>query len=135
MKKLAIALGVLVLLAGAMGYNVWRANHEPVNSAPDPLQTGRIKLHSQLEQSKQLEAQVEKQNWNSAPQLRALVKAHEHRIEQLTGNSQANEILAYDHDSLDRLQKRITYLEEQEAEQPEEPQETPAPAPAATKAP
>ncbi len=119
MKKVAIALGVLVLLAAIVSFNVWRAAQEPVTRTPGLVETGRVQLHTQLDQAKKVESQAEKQDWNSPEALRSLIKGHEWRIEQLTGNKEAAEILAYDHDSIDRLDKRVQQLAElaeQEAE-------------------
>lgn len=119
MKKIiAIALGVLAVLIGVMIYNVERAISDPVTITPGPAETGRLELHSQLNQVKQQEAQIEKQSWSSAAQLRGLVKVHEHRIDQLTGNTAASEIFAYDHESIARLKKRIAELEAQQPEAP-----------------
>ena len=111
MMKIAIALGVVAVLVVAIGYNVWSAHQETVTSAPDALETGRQQLHSQLDEAKRLEAQIEKQGWGSAPQLRFLIEAHKQRIEKLAGNTQAGEIVAYDKDSISRLEKRIADLE------------------------
>jgi polyhydroxyalkanoate synthesis regulator phasin len=118
MMKIAIVLGVLAVLVAAIGYNVWSANQEPVTSILDPLETGRKQLHSQLEEAKRVEAQVEKQGWDSAPQLRFLIEAHKQRIEKLAGNTQAREIVAYDKDSISRLEKRIADLELQKTAEP-----------------
>jgi small-conductance mechanosensitive channel len=112
-KKIAIALGVLALLAVFILYNAWRAAVEPVKSPPDALETGRAQLHSQLEQAEQSEGQAEKQAWNSVPELAQLAKWHEHRVERLAGNSQGGVIVAYDRDSIARLQQRIADLAEQ----------------------
>lgn len=116
-KKIAIALGVLALLAGAMIYNLERAVQEPVTKTPGPVDEGRAKLHAQLVDAKQQESQLEKQAWNSIAQLHQLIDWHQQRIDKLTGNSQAGEILAYDQDAIARLQKRITDLEAQYAAQ------------------
>jgi hypothetical protein len=116
MKRiLVIAIGVLVLLATAMIYNVWRGNQEPVTRTPGPLEMGRTKLHQQLEEAQKAEAQAEQQSWDSAAALRRLIAGHQQRMEKLKGNTQAGEILAYDQQSVDRLEKRITDLAEQEA--------------------
>lgn len=115
MKKFAIALSIMALLSAVLAYNVWRASRDPVSSPPGPLEIGRQKLHAQLEESAQREAEIEKQDWNTVTLLQDLIKAHEHRIAQLTGNSQAGEILAHDHAAIERLQKRIAELQAQEA--------------------
>jgi hypothetical protein len=74
MRIVAIASGILVLFAAAMTYNIWHASNDPVTSTPGPLETGRTKLHQQLEEAKKTEAQVEKEAWDSAPALRGLIK-------------------------------------------------------------
>jgi hypothetical protein len=68
-----------------------------------------------IEEAKGAEGAVERQAWGSAPRLQVLIKGHEQRIEKLSGNSQAGEILAYDHESIVRLQKRIADLAAEEA--------------------
>jgi len=114
-KNIAIAFGVLLAaLAAFAGYNVWRAYEKPLTSTPGPLETSRAQLHSQLVQTRQYEGQLEKQAWNSSAQITKLIAWHQHRIEQLNGNSQAGEIVVYDRDSVTRLQNRITELAEQE---------------------
>jgi hypothetical protein len=116
MKRIfAIVLGLLVLFAAAMTYGVWRESQEPVSSPPGPLEMGRAQLHAQLEDARKLEVEVEKQDWNSPADLRRLIQGHEQRIEKLKDNSEAKEILAYDRDAVDRLQKRISALAEQQA--------------------
>ena len=116
MKRIvAIAVGFLALLVAAMSYNVWRASQEPVTSTPGPLETGRMHLHAQLEDARKIESQAEKQGWDSPAALRELIKGHEQRIEKLAGNSQAAEIVAYDRESINRLEKRIGELAEQQA--------------------
>lgn len=127
MKIFAIVLGVIALLVGVISYNVWRANHEPITSTPGAVDVGRQKLHAQLEQTKQTESQLEKENWNSIPQLRVLIKDHQDRITKLSGNKEAAEIVAYDHDSIARLEKRVTELEAQPPAAP--PSETGSEAP------
>jgi len=122
MKKLAIVLGVLVLIAGAVGYNLWRASREPIVITPGAYEVGRQKLHAQLEQSQQQEAQIEKQDWDSVTLLHALIGAHQQRIQKLTGNSQATEILAHDSDAIARIEKRIADLEAIRAAQPPPPE-------------
>ena len=121
MSKVAIALGVLVVLLIVGSYNVWRATEEPVLSKPTLLQIGRAQLHAQLLAAEDRESRIEKQDWNTTEKLRALVKAHQDRIEKLQGNPQAAEILAYDRGSVDRLQKRIADLETQQTSQPQTP--------------
>lgn len=122
MKKVAIAFGVLVgllaVLVGIVSYGVWSAEQTPIAKTPGAVETGRTKLHAQLEEAKQREAQFEKQDWNSPTALRELIKSHQQRIDQLTGDSQAAEILAYDRDSITRLEKRINDLAEQQSAQP-----------------
>ena len=112
MKYLLSALGLLVLLAAAfVSYGVWRAMAEPVYATPDAYEVGRAQLHSQLETAKKREAEFERQDWNSIIQLQGLIASHKHRMEKLAGNTQAAEILAYDHDSVTRLEARIADLE------------------------
>jgi hypothetical protein len=116
MKRIfAIVLGLLVLFAGALMYGVWRESLAPVSSPPGPLEVGRAQLHAQLDDARKVETQVEQQAWNSAVDLRRLIQGHEQRIEKLKDNPEAKEILAYDRDSVDRLQKRIAELAEQQA--------------------
>lgn len=116
MKRiLAIVFGLLALFAGAMMYGVWRESLEPVSSPPGPLEIGRAQLHAQLEDARKLETQVEKQGWNSSLDLRRMIQGHEQRIEKLKDNPEAKEILAHDRDAVDRLQKRIAELAEQQA--------------------
>jgi hypothetical protein len=118
MKKLTIAAAVLILLAGIASYNVWRANQDPVISPPSALDVGRQQLHAQLERSERHEAEIEKQDWNSVTLLRDLIKAHQDRMDKLSGNSQAGEILAHDRESVARIQARINDLITQEAAKP-----------------
>lgn len=132
MKKLfAIILGLLTLFAGAMMYGVWRESQEPVSSPPGPLELGRAHLHAQLEDARKLEIQLEKQGWNSSPDLRRLIQGHEQRIAKLKDNPEAKEILAYDREAVDRLQKRIADLAEQQAakaaDQQSQPEAQPEP--------
>lgn len=127
MRKFAIALCVVVVLVILGSYNVWRATEEPVISKPTLLQIGRAQLHAQLVAAEDREEKIETQDWNSADKLRALVKAHEDRIQKLAGNGQAVEILAYDRAAIDRLQKRIAELEAQQAAQPQGPDNTQPP--------
>lgn len=116
MKRIvAIALGVLVLLAAAMMLSVWRASQEPVAHTPGPLEIGRTELRAQLEDAKKIEAQTEQQDWNSTANLRVLIQGHQQRILKLKDNSQAAEIVAYDRDAITRLEKRITELAAQQA--------------------
>jgi hypothetical protein len=116
MKRLVgIGIGLLVLLAIGMVYSVWRASQEPVTRTPGPLESGRTQLGAQLEQAKATESAAEKQNWNSPAQLRALIEGHQQRLEKLKDNKEAAEIVAYDRDAIDRLDKRIAQIAEQEA--------------------
>jgi hypothetical protein len=116
MKKIfLISFGVLALFAVAMVYSVWRASQEPVTHTPGPLENGRAQLHAQLEQAKKTESAAEQQDWNSPDQLRALIDGHQQRAEKLKDNKEAAEIVAYDRDAVDRLQKRIAQIGEEEA--------------------
>ncbi|HWG19599.1 MAG TPA: hypothetical protein VG225_03650 [Terracidiphilus sp.] len=126
MKKLALALAVLILLAAAICYNVWRADQDPVTATPSPLETGRLQLHNQLLESEQRESEIEQQDWNTVTLLRDLIQAHQQRIDKLAGNTQAGEILAHDRDAIARIQSRIAELEAQQREQPA-PQQQPIP--------
>ena len=130
-----IVLGVLALLFIALMISVWHAVREPISPTPGPLETGRAQLHTQLEEAKTTESQAEQQAWNSAARLRALIDGHQQRIEKLKDNKEAAEIVAYDRDTVERLEKRLTDLAAQEAAraeaQKEAAQETakkPAPA-------
>ena len=118
-RFVAIGIGVMALLAFAMVYSVWRESQEPVTRTPGPLETGRIELHAQLEQAKKTESEAEKQNWNSPGKLHALIEGHRQRIEKLKDNKEAAEIVAYDRDAINRMEKRIAEIAEQEAAQAE----------------
>jgi len=115
MRIVAIAFGILAVLAAAMSYNIWHASKDPVIRTPGAFEAGRAQLHQQLEEAKKTEGEVEKEAWDSSPALRGLIKGHEQRIEKLTGNSEAAEILAYDQGSIERLEKRIAELAAQQA--------------------
>jgi hypothetical protein len=123
----AIVLGLLALFAATVMYGVWRESQEPVTATPGPLAMGRAQLHTQLEDAKKLETGVEQQDWNSAADLRRLIQGHEQRIEKLKDNAEAKEIVAYDRDAVDRLQKRIAALAEQQAAKAEEGESQPEP--------
>ncbi len=110
-KPLIISLAALAIVIAAVAINVWLANREPVVATPGPYEIGRQQLHAQLDVAKKREAQFEQQDWNSITLLRGLIAAHQQRIAKLDGNTQASEILAYDHDSITRLETRITELE------------------------
>lgn len=127
MRKFAIALAVLAVLAGIFMFNVLRATQQPLTTEPDPLMQGRQKLHAQLTASEQREAEIEKQDWKSIPLLRQLISAHQERMGKLAGNSQAGEILAHDRDAIARLEKRIQELTVQESEKPPASLDQPAP--------
>lgn len=125
MNKLVIgSLAVLALLVAVVAINVWRAIHEPVMSTPGPYQLGRQQLQSQLEAAKKREAQFEQQDWDSIPALHTLIAAHQQRIDKLTGNAEAAEILAYDNDSITRLKARIAELENKQRAQSTQKQDT-----------
>jgi len=110
MKKFTIGIGILIVLIVFVSYNVWRANEDPVTSPPTLVDLGAQQLHNQLQQAQAREATIEQQDWDSIPLLRGLIQAHQHRIEQLSGNKQAGEILAHDKDAIARLEKRIADL-------------------------
>jgi peptidoglycan hydrolase CwlO-like protein len=116
MKKLLLAAALVVVVIVAIGINLSRASQEPLVTAPDLLQAGRQKLHAQLVQSEQREAEFEKQDWHSIPLLHDLVAAHQKRIAELSGNGEAGEIIAHDNEAIARLQKRIDELAATEAE-------------------
>jgi DNA repair exonuclease SbcCD ATPase subunit len=118
MKRiLSISFGIVVVLAFAMLYTVWKASQEPVTHTPSAVETGRAQLHAQLEQAKKVEGQAEKQNWNAPAPLRAMVDGHKQRIEKLKDNKETAEILAYDRDAIERLEKRIVAIAQEEAAQ------------------
>jgi hypothetical protein len=117
MKKIAIALAALLVLVAFAGWNVWHAVYAPVTTTPSLVEQGRQQLHAQLEQAKTRESEIEQQDWGSIPLLRGLIQAHQHRIDQLNGNSQAGEILAHDRDAIARINQRITDLQAQQAQQ------------------
>ena len=127
MKKLAIGLGIIIAVILFVGYNVWRANEEPVTSPPTLVELGRGQLHAQLQSAAAREAEIEKQDWNSISLLRQLIQSHQHRIEQLAGNSQAGEIIAHDKDAIARLEKRIADLTAAEAVRPSTAESSPSP--------
>lgn len=110
-----IVVGVLAVLFISLMISVWRAVQEPITHTPGPLQTGRAQLHRQLEEAKKTESQAEQQAWNSTAGLRALIEGHQQRIDQLKDNHEAGEIVAYDRDAIERLEKRIADLAAQEA--------------------
>jgi hypothetical protein len=116
MKKLLLVAALAVAVIVAIGINLSRASQEPLVTAPDPVQAGRQKLHAQLVQSEQREAEFERQDWNSITPLHELIVAHQKRIGELTGNTEAAEIVAHDNEAIARLQKRINDLAAMEAE-------------------
>jgi hypothetical protein len=118
MKKIAIAIAALVILVGFIGWNVWHAVYEPVTARPNLVEQGRQQLHDQLEHSETREAEIEKMDWDSITLLRGLIQAHQHRVDQLKGNSQAAEIVAHDNDAITRINQRIKDLETQQAARP-----------------
>lgn len=105
----------MALLVIALMISVWRAVQEPVAHTPGPLETARAQLHRQLDESRKTESQEEQQAWNSPAGLRALIAGHQQRIEKLKANKEAAEILTYDHEAIDRLEKRIAQIGEEEA--------------------
>jgi cell division septation protein DedD len=117
MKKIAIALAALLILVGFAGWNVWHAVYAPVTTTPSLVEQGSRQLHAQFEQAKARESEIEQQDWSSIPLLRGLIQAHQHRIDQLNGNSQAGEILAHDRDAIARINQRIVDLQAQQAQQ------------------
>jgi hypothetical protein len=111
MKIAAIVLVALAALAGIIAWTVWRADTVPVAAPPSAVQQGKQQLHAQLQETIQHESQIEKQAWDSMDQLVKLIHWHQQRIDRLTGNPQATEVLAYDRESLTRLQTRINQLD------------------------
>ena len=107
--------GLIVLavaaLAGVIAWTVWRADTAPITTPPSAAQQGQQQLHAQLVQTIQHESEIEKQAWDSMDALVKLVKWHQRRIDRLTGNPQATEVLAYDRDSITRIQSRINLLD------------------------
>ena len=114
-RAFLISFGVLAVLAIAMVTSVWRASHEPVTHTPGAVENGRAQLHAQLEQAMKTEGQAEQQNWHTPEQLRALIDGHKRRIEKLKDNKEAAEIVAYDRGAMERLEKRIAQIAEEEA--------------------
>ncbi len=118
MNKLVLAAALFVAVIFAIGFNLSRAIQEPLVTVPDPLQAGRQKLHAQLVQSEQREAEIEKQDWHSTALLNQLVIAHQQRMEKLAGNAEAGEIIAHDRDAIARIEKRIQDIAVWESEKP-----------------
>ncbi len=114
MKIVAIVLVVLAALAGIIAWTVYRADTVPVTSPPSAVQQGQKQLHDQLQQTIQHEAEVEKQAWNSMDQLVKLIHWHQQRMDRLAANPQATEVIAYDRDSITRIQSRINQLDIEE---------------------
>ena len=117
MKLLLLALGLLVLLAAIISFNVWHALSEPIVTSPSAYELGRQNLHDQLEAVKKREAVFEQQDWNYMTPLHNLILAHQQRIAKLTGNKEAAEIIAYDHEAIARIQARINELDAKERAQ------------------
>lgn len=126
MKLLLPVLGFFVLLAAVISYNVWRAISEPVVSTPGAYEVGRAQLHAQLEAAKKREAQFEQQDWNNMTLLHNLILAHQQRIDKLSGNKEAAEIVAYDHEACARIQARINELDAKQKQEWLEKQQAPA---------
>ncbi len=118
MKKLVITSALFAAIIVAIGFNLSRASREPLVIMPDPLQAGRQKLHAQLVESEQREAEIEKQDWHSTALLNQLVSAHQERMGKLAGNGEAGEIVAHDREAIARLEKRIQILAAFAAEKP-----------------
>jgi hypothetical protein len=114
-RAVFIIFGTLVLLTVGLMYSVWRESQAPINRTPGPLENGRTQLHTQLEEAKKTEGAAEKQNWDSPEHLRAFIEGHQQRIEKLKDNKEAAEIVAYDRDAIDRLEKRIAQIADEEA--------------------
>jgi len=114
MRIVALTLLALVALAGVIAWTVWRADTVPVTAPLSTVQQGQQQLHAQLDETIHHEVEVERNIWNSMDQLVKLIQWHQRRIDRLSGNSQAAEILAYDRDSITRIQTRINQLAAQE---------------------
>ncbi len=114
-RIIVISIAVVALLAIAMMVSVWHASQEPVTRTPGPLDMGRAQLHDKLAEAKKTEGQAEQQAWNSPAQLRALMEGHQQRIEKLKDNKEAADIVAYDRDAVDRLEKRIAQIAAEQA--------------------
>ncbi len=114
-RIIVISTAVVALLAIAMMVSVWHASQEPVTRTPGAIETGRAQLHEKLAEAKKTEGQAEQQAWNSPAQLRALIEGHHQRIEKLKDNKEAADIVAYDRDAVDRLEKRIAQIAEEQA--------------------
>lgn len=110
-----IGIGVVALLAFALMYSVWRETREPVAGTPGPLESGRAQLRGQLEEAKKTEGDAERQAWDSPSRLRVLIQGHQERIDRLKDNPEAAGIVTYDRDAVDRLEKRIAQIAEEEA--------------------
>jgi hypothetical protein len=114
MRIATLILLALVALAGVIAWTVWRADTVAITAPLSAVQDGQQQLHAQLQQTIQHETQVEKNVWNSMDQLVKLIHWHQNRIDRLSGNSQAAEILEYDRDCITRIQARINQLDAQE---------------------
>jgi hypothetical protein len=114
MRILGLIFLALAALAGVIAWTVWRADTVPVTTPSSAAQQGQQQLHAQLLQTIQHESEVEQQAWTSIEALAKLVKWHQRRIDRLTGNPQATEVLAYDRDSITRVQSRINQLDVEE---------------------
>ena len=128
---LLIVFGLLVLLAAVITFNVWHALSEPIVTAPTAYEIGRQRLHDQLEAVKKREAVFEQQDWNYITPLHNLILAHQQRIAKLTGNKEAAEIVAYDHEAIARIQARINEIDAKERAQALQKQQSAAPPDAA----
>ncbi|HEX8813009.1 MAG TPA: hypothetical protein VF742_13550 [Terracidiphilus sp.] len=114
MKIVVLILFALAALAGGIAWTVWRADTAPVTTPLSAVQLGQQQLHAQLEHTIQHETDIEHQAWNSMDSLVKLIQWHQRRIDRLSGNPQATEVLAYDHESIVRIQTRINELDAQE---------------------
>ena len=114
MRTLALIVLALAAIAGVIAWTVWRADTVPVTSPPSAVQQGQQQLQAQLQETIRHESEIEKQAWGSIDQLVKLIHWHQQRIDRLTGNSQATEVLAYDRDSIVRIQSRINELAAEE---------------------
>jgi Trk K+ transport system NAD-binding subunit len=114
MRIAAIVLFGLAAIVGIIAWSVWRADTVAVAAPPSAVQQGQQQLHAQLQETIQHESEIEKQAWNSMDAMVKLLRWHQQRIERLTGNPQATEVVRYDRESVTRLQARINQLDEEQ---------------------
>ena len=117
MKTTLIALTLLVGLLAAsaltatIAWTVWYAENHAPSAALGPFEQSTAALHTQLAQSAQREAEIEKLYWNQPEKLQVLIQSHQQRIDKLTGNTASAEIVAHDQEAIARLEQRIAAIE------------------------